>query len=96
MNHDRIEAMTLNNDLWLAKLTAKQIKARHCLSVSSEIVSKYHVCTFLNIEKMKFGVAILFLVGFVVIIDAKAVKELPNGGQILSPDGNYILGKFGI
>lgn len=29
-------------------------------------------------------------------IVAKVVSELPHGGQILSPDGTYIPGEFGI
>lgn len=45
---------------------------------------------------MKIVAAILIFVGFTVIIDAKAVCKLPNGGQIISPDGKYIPGKFGL
>lgn len=45
---------------------------------------------------MKIVAAILFFVSFLVCIYAKAVSELPNDGQILSPDEKYIPGKFAI
>lgn len=41
---------------------------------------------------MKFVALILYFVGVVVIVDAKAVCQLPNGGSLLSPDGKYIPG----
>lgn len=37
---------------------------------------------------------LLFFVGFVVITDAKGIPSLPNDGEILSCDGEYIPGKF--
>lgn len=45
---------------------------------------------------MKIVVLILFFIAFVAIIDAKAFERLANDGQILSPDGCYIPGKFEI
>lgn len=43
---------------------------------------------------MKLVIILLVFIGFVTTIDAKAVDELLNGGQILSPDDKYILGKL--
>lgn len=48
---------------------------------------------------MKSTAAILGFVLFVMIttkFDAKSVRKLPNGGQILSSNGTYIPGEFGI
>lgn len=45
---------------------------------------------------MKLIGVTLLLIGFAVTIDAKAVREVLNGGRILSPDGKYIPGEFGI
>lgn len=42
---------------------------------------------------MKSVAVILCFIGFLVIIDAKVVDKLPNGGQILSCNGKYIQGK---
>lgn len=44
-------------------------------------------------SKMKTIVMALYFVGVAVILDAKVVNELPNGGSLLSPDGKYITGK---
>lgn len=48
-----------------------------------------------NLLNMKIIVLVLYFVGVVVIADAKAVCNLPNGGSLLSPDGKYIPGKVG-
>lgn len=42
---------------------------------------------------MKSVAVILCFIGFLVIVDAKVVDKLPNGGQILSRNGKYIPGK---
>lgn len=58
------------------------------------VVRTLYSVHFKIFKKMKLVRMTLFFVGFAVIVDAKAVSELLNGGRILSTDGEYIPGKF--